>query len=66
MAHHLTEMWEGLNPGEDDSSSLCISVEIEDLMTDVAGRMRNETDLNQHLHRIYNLTYRLYLSVYPS
>ena len=66
MADHMNEMWEDMDPGEDDFQSGCISVEIENLMTDVAGRLRNETYLRQHLHRIYNLTDKLYLDVYPN
>ena len=40
-------------------------VEIEDLMTDVAGRLRDVTCLSQHLHRISSLKKRLFLRVYP-
>ena len=42
-----------------------MSVEIEDLMTDIAGRLRDETYLCQHLHRIHSLTDKLYLNIYP-
>ena len=60
MFEHLEELAED---GEDNSQPKC--VEIEDLMTDVAGRLRDETVLCQHVHRISTLTDKLYLSIYP-
>ena len=60
MLEHLEELNEG---GEGDSSPKC--VEIEDMMTDVAGRLRDKTFLCQHVHRISSLTDKLYLNVYP-
>lgn len=49
--------------GEGESSS-CVVIEIEDLMTDVAGKVRDETYLIQHLHRISTLTNKLYINVF--
>ena len=61
MCEHLKELAEG---GKNNSSPRC--VEIEDLMTDIAGRVRNETYLCQHVQRISSLTDKLYLNVYPN
>lgn len=60
MYDHLKDLAEG---GEDDSSLKY--VEIEDMMTDIAGILRDETFLCQHVHRMSTLTDKLYLNVYP-
>ena len=60
MVEHLEELAEG---GEVNSPPKC--VEIEEMMTDVAGRLRDETFLCQHVHRISSLTDKLHLNVYP-
>ena len=41
-----------------------LRVELEDLMTEVAGRLREESHLQQHLHRISTLTGTFYLRLY--
>ena len=61
MIEHLEELVEG---GEHNSSSRC--VEIEEIMTDVAGRLRDQTFLCQHVHRISSLTDKLYMNIYPT
>ena len=60
MVEHMEELAEG---GENSSSPKC--VEIVDLMTDIAGRVRDKTFLCQHVHRISSLTDKLYLKIYP-
>lgn len=43
-----------------------IDMEIEEMMTDVAGRLRNKMLVSQHLHRISTLTERTFLRLYPN
>ena len=51
-----------IDHGGDDS----IDVEFVDLMTDVAGSVRDNSKLFQNLHWISNLSSKLYLRVFPS
>ena len=41
-----------------------LRVELEDLITEVAGRLREESHQQQHLHRISTLTRTVYLRLH--
>lgn len=49
-----------------NSSPPSIRIDIEDLMTDVAGKMRDSKGLRQDLHRISTLVDTLYIDVYET
>lgn len=61
MVDYLINLSKNLSPADREAS---VSVEIEDLMTDVAGALRTETCLHQHLHRLSSLNGYLSLDVY--
>lgn len=75
MRRHLYETWRDRKPDEpaveshdtpERLTTQVVDVDIVDLMTDVAGRVKNESGLSQHLHTINSLTQTLHLRIYPS
>ena len=68
---HVTASWldDALNPPADDSQreyAEVVDIEIETLMTDVSGRVRDMSNTTQQPHCINTLRRPLYIRIYPS
>lgn len=61
MRNHLHQLW-----SERCERTDYVSEEVISLFTDIAGKVRNETDITQHLQMGITLRERLYLQIYPS
>ena len=64
MTGQLREMAGPLIQSTAGESFNALRVELEDLMTDMAGRLREESDGQQHLHRLSTLSDQLSLRLY--
>ena len=62
MRHHLYDLCKGSTLDKHE----VVEVELVDLMTDIAGRVREESQLSQHLHTVNSLRQSLYLRIHPT
>ena len=60
MRQHLYELCQGHSPANPQA----VELELVDLMTDIAGRLRDESYLSQHLHTINTLKQCVYLRIH--
>ena len=61
MRSHLHQLW-----SERPDQADYVSEEVIKLFTDIAGRVRNESGISQHLQMDITLRERLYLRIYSS
>ena len=62
MRQHLYDLCKGSTPDKHK----VVEVELVELMTDIAGRVRDESRLGQHLHTENSLRQSLYLRIHPT
>ena len=62
MRQHLYDLCKGSTPDKHK----VIEVELVELMTEIAGRVREESSLSQHLHMVNSLRQSLYLRIHPT
>ena len=62
MRQHLYDLCKVGTPVKDR----VVEVELVDIMTDIAGRVREESRLVQHLHTVNSLRQSLYLRIHPT
>ena len=61
MRNHLHRLW-----SERPDQADYVSEEVIKLFTDIAGRVRNESGISQHLQMGITLRETLFLQIYPS
>ena len=68
LRYHLFKLWSDRTSGDGctRTSDVIVTEEISDIMVDVAGRVKVESELRQNLHIINSLSGRLLLDIYPS
>ena len=62
MRQHLHDLCKGSTPDKHE----VVEVELVELMTDIAGRVRDKSQLTQHLHMVNSLRQSLYLRIHPT
>ena len=62
MREHLYDLCKGSTPAK----HRVVEVELVNLITDIAGRVRDESHLTQHLQTDNSLTQSLYLKIHPT
>ena len=62
VKQHLYNVCKGSTPDKHE----VVEVELVELMTDIAGRVRDKSQLTQHLHMVNSLRQSLYLRIHPT
>lgn len=64
MLDYLDIFWQHNHQADDGDKP--VKAELLSLMTDIAGRVREESDLRQHLETVSSLRHTAYVNVYET